>query len=795
MNKSRIWRKIRNEECGLCGLCKSAEYVCLIGRGSLNTGLMLVGEAPGHREDDIGKPFQGKGGKLLDILLNSLDITREEIYITNVVKCRPPNNRTPESHEIGACRLYIEREIELTKPRVIVALGATASKFFMGPAYTSISKLRGTVFHQKYEFFGEYIDIIPTWHPSYYYHRGQDRGILENIENDLRVALGVWKGRESQKDHYYFIDTPKKKRRVKSFLMNEKPLAVDVETTSLDWADPGSKLELVGMSCEAGYAFSFLPELLEEREMKTLLSGRIIVGHKLNFDLKWFRRRNWLPKTFDVFCTLIGFHLLDENRIHKDLQTAALVLTDVDREWKEDFGALRRDKRRFALYNCRDVDATLRVYEALREELSGENLSKITAHMMRVLRAVDDMEWYGLKVDQERVDLLDKAIAVKLWKLRNLMKAIAKAHDHELDLHSKKNLKECIFQRLKLPVVKRTPKTKAPSLDKEAKEKLAEVDETGFVRAFQIWEKHRKTRSTYVHSMPDYLDHVGVVHPKYNLARYEKKGTVTGRITCVDPPLQTMPRKGPIKSIFVSRFRNGFMLNADYSQMELRVGAQVSEDKSMVKAFRKGTTDFHQLTASEIEGIPESMVTEDQRKAAKTINFGIFYGQTAWGLSRNLGIPLSRAKTFRGKWLRARPGVKEWMKYLSKKIEYEEKVVTPMGRIRRLLGADRYSSRGKRKIRQGINFMVQSLASDLCLFGIWLLWKRFKKEKLRSMIVGNVYDSVIIDCPREEVKYVKKLIEEEMVELPTEEFYDFSLIIPLRVDVEVGRNLAEVKEI
>jgi uracil-DNA glycosylase len=170
----------RNRDCALCPLFKSAQSVCVQGDGNPTAPLMLVGEAPGKREDDLEKPFQGKAGKLLDEVLGELGVDRGQVYIDNVVRCRPPENRRPTDEEVNACRPYLRNVLSIIQPRVVVALGSTALYGITGR--TGITKLRGCKIWSK---FG--VMILPTWHPSYVLRTGKLS--RQQFKEDLSSAI------------------------------------------------------------------------------------------------------------------------------------------------------------------------------------------------------------------------------------------------------------------------------------------------------------------------------------------------------------------------------------------------------------------------------------------------------------------------------------------------------------------------------------------------------------------------------------------------------------------------------
>ncbi len=175
------------KNCCACRLCKTRNNV-VFGEGDPQTNLMFVGEAPGEQEDIQGRPFVGRAGQLLNRFLNLYGVNREKVYITNVVKCRPPNNRNPEVDEIESCYPFLEKQIELIEPKVILCLGAFAARTILNlPEKTPISRIRGK--EHKIEVGGKEVAVIPTFHPAYLLrNRRGEPEFQKDLEKALKLA-------------------------------------------------------------------------------------------------------------------------------------------------------------------------------------------------------------------------------------------------------------------------------------------------------------------------------------------------------------------------------------------------------------------------------------------------------------------------------------------------------------------------------------------------------------------------------------------------------------------------------
>ncbi|MBA7699434.1 DNA polymerase I, thermostable [subsurface metagenome] len=448
--------------------------------------------------------------------------------------------------------------------------------------------------------------------------------------------------------------------------------------------------------------------------------------------------------------------------------------------------------------------------------MKADNLLTPFRHMMRELEVTLGAEIDGIQVDLKEVNRLETFYEKAIAKLELFLYNIAEERDEDLDLHSTHSKIRFIYRVLKLPIVKRTKKTQQPSLDRDTKEALEEMDDTGFIAALLELDYTSKMFSTYVKRMrTEYVKSDGRAHPKFNIAKFaapgqqRQKGTVTGRMTIESPPLSNQPRSGVTKRMFISRWderatpieddrfpqKGGCLIEPDYSQMELRVGAYYTRDERLMEIFEEGKRDIHQQTASWVTGERYEDVNSEMRKFAKSINFGIFYGQTEYGLAENLKVPISKAKAFRDRWLKVYSGVADWLLESQDSIRNNQEVRTVF-RVRRLPGANFSTPEGRAKIRQGINSPIQGTASDICVFAMWWLRRKVFGDR-GPLVLLNVYDSLLIDCPPGMIARTCRETYETMVDIrgPLKKYYGLDFDIPLDVSVSIGRSWGEVKEV
>jgi len=759
--------------------------------------VFLVGEAPGFREDDIGKPFAGRAGKVLDVVIEECGLTRKDVYISNVVHCRPPDNRKPTAEEIAVCRKYLLKEIALVKPKLIIGMGQTAMFGLVKdlPKKATISMNRG-----KFQVGPFKIPTMLTFHPAYGLRNPH---IVATIISDFKRGLnlderkGTVTHRVTEKNFDHFVD----------LLEQSEEMAVDVETTGLSSFNHRLKLLMAGFSVQEGESWVACRDILKIKEhrvkIKQAMTGKLLVNQNIKFDLHWLKRCQLLPrKGLRVWCTMIAYHLIDENSYDKRLETLATTYAGME-PWKithEEFREKGYPLDEMVPYCGKDVDAALRLKRIFSKMHVEQDLTMIMAHMMRVCVMMADAEWDGIMMDWEAIPVLGEHLRKQIKKLGHKMRRITRKYGELPVIEGKGSAKwkeHFLFDVLKLPVLARTKKTRKPSYSKEIRDELVAVDGSGFLKTMGEWTDARKLYATWVFSLSDYIYEDGRVHHTYNLARNEmgreKGGTVTGRPTCKDPPLQTLPREGPAKRLFISRWRDGGgkLIVADFSQAELRVMADASLDPNMLAIFQKGEVDLHRAIAAIVFGISEEAITKKQRKFTKSVNFGIIYGQTKWGLAKNLKIPLDEASDFLDMWFGRFPVVRKYLKGQVKLIIKDQLVRTKFGRVRHLPGANGRSEFGKRLLRMGLNSPIQATASDICVFCMWCLWVLFNRRKLKSKICGNIYDAVIVDVHPDEIGEVAYLIDRVFNHPPLKKFYGFELAVPLKIEIGIGDNLLD----
>ncbi|SDD66949.1 DNA polymerase I [Paraburkholderia lycopersici] len=484
--------------------------------------------------------------------------------------------------------------------------------------------------------------------------------------------------------------------------------------------------------------------------------------------------------------TLLESYVLESHRSH-DMDSLALrhlgiktiKYEDVAGKGAQQIGFDEVPLEKAAEYAAEDADVTLQLHRALYPQIASEKgldyvYRNIELPTSRVLRK---MERNGVLIDKERLEKQSAEIAVRLVALEQEAYALAGG---EFNLGSPKQIGQIFFEKLQLPVVKKTP-SGAPSTDEEVLQKLAEDYPLP-----KLLLEHRglaKLKSTYTDKLPRMVNaQTGRVHTNYAQAV-----AVTGRLASNDPNLQNIP----VRTGEGRRIREAFIappghkiVSADYSQIELRIMAHISGDESLLAAFARGD-DIHRATAAEVFGVTPLEVSADQRRIAKVINFGLIYGMSAFGLASNLGITRDAAKLYIDRYFARYPGVARYMDETRMDAKSRGYVETVFGR--RLWLPEINGGNGPRRQaaeRAAINAPMQGTAADLIKLSMVAVQKWLDERKIGTKMIMQVHDELVLEVPDDELAEVRKRLPELMCSVA-------QLKVPLVAEVGVGDNWEE----
>jgi DNA polymerase-1 len=443
---------------------------------------------------------------------------------------------------------------------------------------------------------------------------------------------------------------------------------------------------------------------------------------------------------------------------------------------------------RLAAYAAERVTFARTMATVMRQELAAGGAGALASSLSRVYAEIEvplvpvlvGMEEEGIKLD---VDFLAD-MSVELGKeLAELTEKIFEQAGERFNLGSPQQLGFILFEKMQLPVLKKTQKTKSYSTGAEILEELASRGYT-IAELLLRYRELSKLKSTYIDALPALVGPDGRLHTRFNQAV-----AATGRLSSANPNLQNIP----IRTELGQRIRKAFVAGpgnllvvADYSQIELRILAHIADEKALIEAFAKGE-DVHRATAATVFGIAPELVTGDQRRAAKTINFGILYGMSAFGLSQALSISTKEADKFITAYLDRYPGVRRYVEETEKSAEKEGKVETLYGRVRWLPDIQS-KNRGLRENakRMAINARIQGTAADLLKKAMIAIDRRLRSEHPDARLLLTVHDELVFEVPEAQAEAVAKLVKEEMEGVA-------SLTVPLVVDVGWGPSWYEAK--
>jgi DNA polymerase-1 len=569
--------------------------------------------------------------------------------------------------------------------------------------------------------------------------------------------------------------------------------ALDTETDSID----PMRAELVGISISAGQGGRawYIPlrcrgvECLSAQQVRKAVSGLLSdpdmtwIGQNLKYDYKVLTRWGVEKIACVLFDTMVAAWLLDSTANNYGMDALAeRYLNYTTIHFKDvvpkggSFEEVPLDEA--CAYAAEDADITFRLWEYLAPRLKEEGLEETFFDLdMPVERILCGMEYAGIALDGEKLVVYGKELALQLDRIQT---EIYELCGREFNINSTKQLQEVLFEERKLTPVKKT-KT-GWSTDTFVLQQLAGEDPVP-----ELILRHRglaKLKSTYVDTLPGEINpHTGRIHTSYQLT-----GTATGRLASRNPNLQNIPVKDEagraIRSAFIPA-KGCLFLSADYAQIELVVFAHLSKDEALSRAFEEGK-DIHRQTAALIFGIPENEVSAEQRRVAKTINFGVIYGMSPFRLSNELQIPRGDAAQFIDAYFSQYPRVREFIDTTIAEAEKSGYVTTLMGHRRTIPGIDSRNKTEKSGAeRMAVNTPIQGTAADIVKRAMIELDERLRSSGSRARLLLQVHDELILEVPKDELDAVSALVREAMQST-------VELLVPLKVSLEVGASWGDV---
>jgi len=595
-------------------------------------------------------------------------------------------------------------------------------------------------------------------------------------------------------DHYYqLVDNQEKRKILISELEKISSFCFDTETTSLNELD--AKVMGVSFSFEKGKAFYVnMPDDFEEtkailNEFKPIFSSDKIekVAQNLKYDLKVLLKYG-IKIAGPQFDTMLAHYLVNPDGRHsldvlaeKYLNYKPISITSlIGKKGKNQLSFSDVPIEKAKEYACEDADITFQLKQKIYKELMDKQLAHLMIHLeMPLVPVLSDVEMEGIRVD----DKFLKDYSIELESMSNeIEKSIYEMSGVTFNIASPKQLGEVLFDHMKIDAKAKKTKTGQYKTDEATLEKLS--TENQVVSDILNYRKINKLRSTYVDALPK------LIHPKTGRVHthFSQAVAATGRLSSTNPNLQNIPIRTDlgkeIRKAFVPRDENHTLLAVDYSQIELRIVASIAEDKGMIEAFNDNM-DIHTATASKVFGVALEDVTKDQRYKAKSVNFGLIYGQGAFGLAQNLKISRTEARELIDAYFEQFSGVKKYMEDTINFCRENGYVKTIMGRKRFIpdINSNNQTVVGFAE-RNAINAPIQGSAADMIKLAMINIHRRLTTMQTGAKMILQVHDELLFDVPKKELDNIQKIIKHEMeIAMP--------LKVPVVAEAGNGNNWLE----
>lgn len=809
---------MRDAGCTRCPLHATTQHVCLLGDDLRQHEIMIVGEAPGEHEDSVGKAFVGRAGQLLRSHLETIGING---YITNAVSCRPPDNRTPTKKEISACQYWVQRQLDVVKPKWVLLLGNVALESLLG--VKGITKMRGQTFERNG------VNYFPTYHPSFVLREPSNERIFADDLARFKQLVAGEKPVASSDFNPVLVDTPAKFDDLLNDLSGAP--SFDIETTGLyPWR--GTITSLGFGVRRAQYIVPWQHEESPWRGKLNRLIGDLdeplnqceLIMQNGKFDALWMRVKHgveWYP----AFDTMLAHYAIDENAPH-DLEYLSTLYFgapsyDVPLEVKQG----KRGIKALVEYQALDLYYTRKLKAPLAKKLAETpGIERVFKKiLMPCSKLFTEIEFDGVHIDTSKFDEAEKYLNDEIAKasagLKQYQPPPTQKGRRLVDFNwgSPQQVGKLLFEDLGIPVVERTPTGNASTSESV----LKRIDHP-LVAALLRFRGAKQQLSFFIEGWRPYL--VGnKLHPSFKL-----HGTVTGRLSAEHPNLQQVPRDPRIRQL-VSAAEDEELIEADLSQIELRIAAELSGDQQLVYAFNNGI-DVHWLTLlrelSRTMAMPDVIIDtastlvqhkvtyaeaidillksgpdaaaevnrdwKELRKKAKATNFGYLYGM--WWKKfiiyarDNYGVILTpeEAEESRNSFFELYQDLPCWHKRQQSFARRNGFVVSLSGRRRRLpdaMSRDKTPSRDG-AWRQAINSPVQSFANELNLMSALQLREEYPRSIVK--ICGTVHDAILARVKRTHVVEVSERLLEIMRHPKMLDEFGIELKVPIEADLKIG---------
>lgn len=523
----------------------------------------------------------------------------------------------------------------------------------------------------------------------------------------------------------------------------------------------------------------------DERSLRAFLRKASAKLRIATFDVKHqydFLDQNSTDRYFDV---LIAAYLLNPLKSDYEMDVIAsehlglMIPGKVETFGKKTIAlCMQEEPEKVRLYLCSQAAAALKAADTLRKKLQDSGMDLLMTEVEMPLSLVlYDMEHVGVIVKREELKKYGDALVNRISELEA---SIQEKAGHPFNILSPKQLGEVLFEEMKLPGGKKTKTGYSTAAD--VLEKLAQ--DVPIVNEILEYRGLMKLKSTYADGLASCIGEDGRIHTNFN-----QTVTATGRISSTDPNLQNIPMRMElgrrIRKVFVPA-KDHVFIDADYSQIELRILAHVSGDEQLIAAYHEDQ-DIHRITASKVFHVPFEEVTDLQRRNAKAVNFGIVYGISSFGLSQDLSITPKEAAVYIQQYFQTYPGIKKFLDACVLDAKEKGYSVTLFGRRRPIpeLKSSNFMQRAFGE-RIAMNSPIQGTAADIIKIAMVKVWKALRDAGLSSKLILQVHDELIIEAKKEEAQKALQILEESMKSAA-------DLAVELVVDVHEGENWYDAK--
>ena len=618
-------------------------------------------------------------------------------------------------------------------------------------------------------------------------------GTQSLVEEQTPAETSDFKTIATEKPSYHLITQPEERKELLELLMKQKSVCFDTETDRLDALH--ANLTGISFSYKAREAFYVAtPNNFDDakkivEEFRPFFESQKIekIAHNIKYDIKVINRYG-ISVLAPLFDTMIAHYLINPEAKHgmdilaeKFLNYKTVSIVElIGKKGKNQKTMADLAPEEVADYACEDADITFQLKAIFEPEIQKDHLKDLFYNIeMPLVDVLKSMEQEGITIDDEGL----KKYSIELGEsLIELEKSIKEEAGVDFNIDSPKQLGQVLFEQMEISSKAKKTKTGQYATGEDVLQKLKHTHV--IIPMILEYRQLRKLKSTYVDPLPTMMDEVdGRIHTSFM-----QTVAATGRLSSHNPNLQNIPirtDKGKeIRRAFISRGEDFKLMAADYSQIELRIIAALSKDKNMISAFNDGL-DIHAATAAKVYGIPLEEVTKDQRSSAKAVNFGIIYGQSAFGLAQNLGISRKEAKQIIDSYFEQYPTIKDYMDGAIKSARDKGFVETIMKRRRYLKDINSANAvvRGFAE-RNAVNAPIQGSAADVVKLAMIGVHGVMKEKGLKSKMLLQVHDELVFDVHKSEIEILQKLVKHEMESA-------VEMAVPLDVEMEVADNWLE----